>query len=254
MNREAKEFSEIMGFPPLEAAIYIALARQGPSQVSTLSRAIEAPRMTIYAPLEALTKRGLVSVIPRGKRKYYTALPPRKLGMVLERKKTELERLFASSLVGDSISAPSQKLAIQFFPGSSGIATAGQIFLDETREKTWYSFENPMPLAELVSFEFQDYYVRERVRQGIHSKMIISSDISHNWLEEHLQNDKKELRETLRISAHEFPFDSVVAATKGLVIIINERESPFAVLIRNSFIANTLINIHSIIWGRHKPG
>lgn len=254
MDREAKELAEIMGLPRLEAALYLALIHQGLSQVSTLSRAIQAARTTIYTPLNALIKRGLVSVIPRGRRKYYVALPPRKLGLVLERKKIELEHLFSSSLIGDSITAPGQKLVIQFFPGSSGITTAGQIFLEETSEKVWYSFENPIPLADLVSFEFQDYYVRERVRRGIHSKMIISSNVSHGWLEEHLQNDKKELRETLRIAAHEFPFDSVVAATKGLVIIINERENPFAVLIRSNYIANTLISIHKIIWGRHKLG
>ena len=104
---------------------------------------------------------------------------------------------------------------------------------------------------DLVGLNFQTGYVERRVEKGIRSRMILSAQETTPQLREFLSKDEAKLRETVMIQPHEYPFDSVIAVTKGLVILINSESNPFAVLIRNEHIAATLASIHRIIWNRY---
>lgn len=248
---ETQELAAIFNLSLNEAKAYLALVKEGPALVSKITMISGLPRMVVYPQLVALAKNGFVGVTASGKRRYYSAVEPEKLLELLDQRRSLLKNLIGSISKKEKISSPENSLDIVYYPGKNGIRTALQLFLDETTQKIWYSFENPADIAELIDMTFTEDYVNKRAEKGVLSKMILSSDTS--WLQRFLDKDKEQLRETIRISPREYPFDSTIVATKGLTIMINGRESAFAVLIRNEYLARNLTSIHRLIWDRYRP-
>jgi sugar-specific transcriptional regulator TrmB len=252
MHKNAQKLSEVLGLSLYEARLYLASLQQAQNTISDLARAASIPRTAVYPPLEALLKKGLMTSSNRGKRSYYSAVRPDGLRHLLDKRKIELESLIEDIHSSETISSPTNDLGIQYFYGQNGITMAGQIFLDETKQKIWYSFENPLYVVDLVGIPFEDEYVKLRVEKGIHSKMIVSMDVISPWVQDYIDKDKEQLRETLILSARKFPFESCIAITKGLIIMINAKDKPFAVLIRNDHLAKTLMSIHQMVWAHYK--
>jgi hypothetical protein len=67
-----------------------------------------------------------------------------------------------------------------------------------------------------------------------------------------LHEDKKQLRDTVLLSPHMYPFDTTVVATRGLVLLIQPHDNPYALLIRSPHLASTFISMHRCIWDRYR--
>ena len=243
---------DIFGLSQYESNIYTALVTSGPSHVANIGKYTSMPRTAVYPPLKSLIKKGLVSESVFGKRKYYSAIPVENLRSLFEEKRSSLENILIELGRSTHLSSNDAKLDVTFYPGSQGIKAAGLIFMNETKIKTWHSFENLSRVTDNVGFEFENFYIQERIKRNIHSKVILSMTEESPVVRKFLKEDKNQLRETVILSPNEYPFETTVAVTKGLILLINPNQNPFALLIRNQFLANTLLNIHKFIWDRFK--
>lgn len=246
------KLSDIFGLSRYEAGIYTVLVTHGPSHVANVAKYSNIPRTAIYPPLKKLLKRGLISESAFGKRKYYSAIPIENLRSLFEQKRNSLENALIELGRSTHLSSGDSKLDVTFYSGSEGIKAAGLIFMNETKEKVWHSFENLSRVTDSVGFEFENFYIKERVKRKIHSKVVLSMIEESPAIRKILKEDKVQLRETLIISPNEYPFDTTVAITKGLILLINPNQNQFALLIRNQFLASTFLNIHRLIWDRFK--
>ncbi len=252
MQDKAKELASIFNISLNEAKVYLALHSNGPSMVAQVGKLANLSRTAVYPPLLSLVKRGFVGITNSSKRKYYSAIDPEQLQRILVNKQTSLTSLLGNLNQKEKISSPENKLDIVYYAGKNGIRTAGQVFLDETKEKMWYSFESPVEINELTGVEFLEEYIKQRVKRGISGKMILSSRTDVPWLRNFLAKDKEQLRETIMINPREYPFDSSIAVTKGLTFLINGSGNPFGVIIRNDNLARNLTSVHKLIWSRYK--
>lgn len=234
-----------------ESSIYLSLQNQGPMHVKNIAKFSAIPRTAVYPPLAGLIAKGLVAETTFGKRKFYSAVPFENLKFALEQKRSMLEEVIEELSASRNISSNGLKLDATLYPSKEGIRSAGLIFLEETKEKTWYSFENLGVVAERVGFEFENFYIDERVKRGIKSKMILSVTEETVVVRKILRDDKKDLRETVLLSPNQYPFKTTVAITKGLILLVNPNENPFALLVRNKDLAETFVNIHKCIWDRY---
>ncbi|HEY4514792.1 MAG TPA: helix-turn-helix domain-containing protein [Candidatus Paceibacterota bacterium] len=248
----AKDLAEVFNMSLNEARVYLVLNNQGSSMVSSLGKSANLARSAVYPPLESLVRKGFVGTTMSGKRKYYTAVSPEQLRNFIEQKKVTLESLIAEMRRKEQIVSLEHNLDIVHYPGKSGIQTAAQIFMEETREKIWYSFESPIEITELIGVNFLEEYVTARVKRGIYSKVILSSTVDVPWLRDFMKKDKEQLREVITINPREYPFDSTIAVTKGITHLINGNGSPFSVIIRNDNLARNLMSVHKLIWSRYK--
>lgn len=235
-----------------EAKIYIALQQDGPLLVRTIGTRAHIPRTAVYAPLANLVKRGLASETRFGKRRYYSAVAPQHLLTLFDADRQTLEQTIA--MLGQTTNIRSLETGFEttFHTGTAGIKAAGLAFLHETKEKVWYSFENLARVTEHVGFDFEQFYVQQRVAREIRSKMILSVTEESTAVKTFLANDHKELRETVLLSPHQYPFQTTVVATKGLALLVNPNENPFALLIRNRPLADTFITLHKCLWDRYR--
>lgn len=245
------KLSEALGLTDYESKVYVALQHNGPLHIRNISKYSSLPRTAVYPPLTGLIKKGLVSESVFGKRKYYSALPSENLRNVIEERKNLVEEAIKELNESRQISSDSAKLESTFYSGAQGIKSAGLIFLNETKEKHWYSFENLGKITDSVGLDFESFYIKERLKRKIYSHMILSITEESSILNKFLKQDSEQLRKTIILSPNEYPFDTTIVVTSGLILMINPNENKFALLIRNRHLADTFINIHKCIWDRY---
>ena len=253
MKTHIEKLSESLGLSPYEARLYLAGIQMGQTSISNLARKAQLSRTAVYPPLSSLVRKGLFSLATEGRRKVYRAVTPNSLLHILDQRRTQLESLAEEISVTETIHPPDKDIDIRYFPGQNGITMASRIFLEETKEKVWYSLENPLYTVDLVGIPAQDEYVKQRVKKGIRGKMIISTDVVSPWIKEYVEKDTEQLRESLLVSGRKYPFDAQIAATSGLIIMINSKDNPFAILIRNKQLAKTIISTHKLVWNHLRP-
>jgi sugar-specific transcriptional regulator TrmB len=249
---QAEKISKALGLSVYEAKVYIALQSNGPLLIKAISKHAAIPRTAVYAPLENLLKKGFASKTAFGKRTYYSAVQPEHLLAFIDQQKLLLEQAVLELNESRRIQSKKDDLETTFYRGEQGIKSAGLIFLHDTREKTWYSFENIDLVTKHVGFEFENFYIQERLRRKIKSKAILSFIEGSFVIDGILKNNANELRETVLLSPHQYPFQTTVVATSGLALLINPNENPFALLVRNKYLADTFITIHKCLWDRYK--
>lgn len=248
----SQKLATSLGLSEYESRVYIALQNNGPLHVQNLAKFASLPRTAVYPPLNSLLLKGYASQSVFGKRKYYSALPVEDLRDIFIEKRNLIEESIVELSESRKIKSNVAQLESNFFIGEQGIKSAGLVFLNETKDKTWYSFENLTKTSDTVGFDFENFYIKERVKRGIKSKMILSMTEESPGIRAVLRQDKEQLRETVVLSPHEYPFDTTVVITKGLILMINPNESKFALLIRNQHLANTFIQLHRCIWDRYR--
>jgi sugar-specific transcriptional regulator TrmB len=245
------KLSAALGLTDYESKVYVTLQRNGPLHIKNISKFSSLPRTAVYPPLNGLINKGLVSESIFGKRKYYSALPSENLRNVIEERRNLVEEAIKELNESRQISSDSAKLETNFYIGKQGIKSAGLIFLNETKEKHWYSFENLGKITDSVGLDFESFYIKERVKRKIYSHMILSVTEESSILNRFLKQDSEQLRKTIILSPNEYLFETTIVVTAGLILMINPNENQFALLIRNTHLANTLLKIHKCIWDRY---
>lgn len=89
-----KDISPILqslGLLDSEIKTYLGVLTKGPSVVLDLSASTGLSRQATYTAIEALTERGLMSSVLRGKKRYYAAEPPDKLLSYAKRRESEMK-------------------------------------------------------------------------------------------------------------------------------------------------------------------
>jgi predicted transcriptional regulator len=114
-----KQLLQKLGLSLEESSVYLALVEQGPAHVSEIAKRTKLHRPTIYQFLPTLVERGLVSVVPKGKQKWYAAEPPEKLSVLLEAAKTELDSALPELERAYSLNL--KKPVVKSFDGIGGI-------------------------------------------------------------------------------------------------------------------------------------
>ena len=110
-----------------EILCYVALLESGSSSIQDISRFTGVNRVTIYAAISELKKKGLVVETRKGRRKLFVAESPGELKNILEEKKNEVraeEKLLENFILPTlkAIDARQEnKPEIKFFEGLEGI-------------------------------------------------------------------------------------------------------------------------------------
>ena len=247
-----RALAETYNLSDYEANIYATLTARGPMLVAKLAEASGIPRTAVYPPLSALIKKAIAAKSSFGKRTYYEATPPEMLKDLFEKKRESLDGIIAGLNESRRVASKDANLDAALYVGAEGIKSAGLLFLNETKEKMWYSFENLALVADTVGVNFEESYIRERVARGIKSKMILSLTEESPAVRRILSEDKKHLRDTILLSPHMYPFDTTVVATRGLVLLVQPHGNPYALLIRSPHLASTFISMHQCILERYR--
>ncbi|MDO8589864.1 MAG: helix-turn-helix domain-containing protein [bacterium] len=218
-----------IGLSDKEAAVYVALLSFDKAQISEISQKAKVKRPTTYVILDSLAKKGLVSETNIGKKTYYLAEPPEKLGFFVERQIHLLEENKKSldiiipqlrGLQGERVGKP----IVQFFDGKEGVLSSNDdTFVKKLDDEPVYMVY-PLDLVKDLFTEKETTNMREeRISRGIRSKSIYTSKI--------IDKPSDSTGERIKIDHEKYPItsDITIYGDRVKIAILGKRLSGISV-------------------------
>ncbi len=139
-----------LGLVEKEAVVYLAALELGSSTIQEIAGKSQISRSTTYEVIESLVKKGLMSSLTKGKKKYFSAEDPERLLSFIdakekefEKRKKELKAVLPELKEVSSLSR--QRPRIKFYEGKQGIR---RIQEDILRTKNLRTIEEFVPLDD----------------------------------------------------------------------------------------------------------
>jgi len=227
-----------MGFSQEEGRVYLAALELGETSVARIANKAKIERTTAYAHIEALKRRGLISISKQGKKTVYTAENPKKLRNELDEKWKLLDGLLPELL--SITNAIDNKPKVRFFDSKEGIYDIYRETLEypDSRMRMWMS----SPWYEDEKFWY-DYYLPARLEKKIHLSAIVpKNEESIPFVKE----DNTSLRETRMTESHNITADIVLYGLRHVAIISYDEST--ALVIESKKLFETLRMIFEAHW------
>ena len=215
-----------LGFTEIEIKLYKELIASGQSKAANLSKILNINRPTVYASLDSLIQKGLVSKIKKGAVTIFLAQDPETLLSYLDREEAEIKKDFenkrdelAESLVElKSIQYSSADRAqVKLFEGEKGMREAYEDTL--TAKDIILAYANVQTMHEGLPKFFPEYYKR-RAGADLHIRAILPK----NKLSlERAKLDREEMR-TSRFLPEDDTFSPEINIYNNKVLIASWKE------------------------------
>ncbi|MBU1203719.1 MAG: hypothetical protein KKG60_01480 [Nanoarchaeota archaeon] len=230
---------ENIGLTRNQAEIYLALLKLGSATAQQIIKESGMHRSPVYDNLEKLQEHGLVSYVVKDFKKYFQAVPPKKLYSYLEEKKQELAEAMPELEKLEGMKK--EEINASIFKGKEGLKT---IHLDMLKEgKDIYVLGGKGLIFSELEY-FIPHFEKERIKKGLKWKIL--------WDKE---KTKKEVSKKPLVEGKVLPkgFDSncVVNVFGNKVAIFLWKETyPSAFVIDNKDVSDSFRKWFNLIYNK----
>lgn len=122
--RDVSPILRSLGLTDSEIKTYLAALEGGPQTVIDLTKKTDLSRQAVYLAIDALTGRGLMASVLRGKKKMFVAEPPETLLAYARRKETELKtdlQKLEDAIPDLRLASGGEKPTVKTYEGKEGI-------------------------------------------------------------------------------------------------------------------------------------
>ncbi len=228
---------EHIGLTRNESFVYIQLLKSGSALAKDVSRNINMHRTSVYACLNRLHKKGLVSVTSSSKKTFFEAVDPSKLMSLLKEREERLLKVLPE-LKNLKDTTFYTKHEVQYFKGKQGLKT---IFDDIISTGANYIGWGPEKKIEKILKYYFIHYINARKEKSIHAKMIYFEDSKG------MEYTKNPLVKA-RFLPKAFYSPTALRVYGDNVAIILLEDDPLCILIRNKAIAESYRKHFNILW------
>jgi sugar-specific transcriptional regulator TrmB len=166
---------QTLGLSSEESTVYLALLEHGAGNVSDIARRAKLHRPGVYQILPVLVEKGLVSLVPHGKQRWYAAEPPDKLQTLIDDARAEFERILPE--LERAYAVNTKKPLVKSFDGVQGIRFVFEDLLRTLkRGDTFYRYSAQHEFAEGERYLPAQYRER-RDGKGLQRFVITSSAV-----------------------------------------------------------------------------
>ncbi|MEI7621745.1 MAG: helix-turn-helix domain-containing protein [Candidatus Moraniibacteriota bacterium] len=237
-----------LGLTEDEAKTYFACLLLGETTLAPLARKAEMPRSTVYLVLEQLTKKGLLSVIKKGKRNFYAVSSPGKIREIaFERKQKAEEELDLADAVSREVAKMmlgGTRPQVQYFYGRQGLRAIYEDLLSSGETADYYIGSTKAQM-EAVGEKFFKDWIHRRVKAGIFSYAV--RDRKEEMPERIHAQSRKMLRE-VRIAPKEFRSPLCLAVYGKRVALIASKTEKIGFIIESQDFAVTVKSLFDVLW------
>ncbi|OHB24187.1 MAG: hypothetical protein A2542_01475 [Parcubacteria group bacterium RIFOXYD2_FULL_52_8] len=164
-----------LGLSETEQCVYLHLLEKGPGVITTLADRCHMFRPVIYRAVARLMARGLVYVIPQGKRKLYAPHKPEVLRELVRDLSIDLEEALPD--METLVQTATKPARIEIFEGKKGVA---HVFMDVVQTlkqgETFYRYTSEQDVAKVNSYLPRGY---RALRDKKHlERLVISNKVS----------------------------------------------------------------------------
>lgn len=235
----SENLQQSLGLTEDSARVYLAVLELGQCTMQEIAKKSGVNRSTIYTFIDDLKSSGFIFETKKQKRRLYSAAHPEHLVEIQKSRLVNLQMDLPELLALHNTLRT--KPRVTFFEGVSGIE---EVYADTLREKkaivAWSDFDGIFKTLGVFATE----YPKERARRGIGFQTItVNTQVARQVAARNLS----ELREMKFLSKGEITTEINVYGDK--VAMISFRSTyPFAVLIEDAGIANTLRLVWKSLW------
>ncbi len=236
---------KIAGLSEKEAKTYTALLELGDCLVSEAAEKTGINRSLLYAILEGLARKGMVTYILKNNVRYYRAAEPEKILALLKEKEKAFESVLPELA---ALKKPrTKKPVVEILEGIGGIKT---IFNDVLRQKQdWFAFDVPGKGPETVGQAVHDFE-KERQKAGIALNVIcVRTEAGKKRGKQFSRMKNTNVR--YNPVEYESPVSNWVYGDR-VVTIFWSKDLPFAVRIIDKDFAETYKNHFRTLWNYSK--
>ncbi len=246
MAKDLQHILESVGLEDREAELYIAGLQLGSVPASVYAKSAEINRITTYALLEELVRKGYFTRETRRRAKCYAPVAPEHLAWEARKNADAFHRALPElrSLRG----AGYRKPHVRFFEGWEGVKNVYEDTL--TAKGELLNFANSAVVRQYWP-AYDEEYVAERVKRGIHLRGIAPDDEAGQRVH---GEDRKKRREIRLIPAKEFDFTNEINVYDSKVAIcsftsgLQGSADMFGVIIESREVAETQRQIFEMAW------
>ncbi|WAC06745.1 MAG: helix-turn-helix domain-containing protein [Thermodesulfobacteriota bacterium] len=236
-----------LGLIEKEAIVYLASLELGLSTIQEIAGKSQISRSTTYEVIESLMKKGLMSSLTKGKKKYFAAEDPERLLSFIDTKERELKKrkkeikTILPELKELSMLSR-ERPRIKFYEGKQGIR---RIQEDILRTKNLGNIEEFVPLDD--AYQLFPAHPRDH-RHWMGKKIAVPERMIYTSKKGAILPQKKGPIETLFIPVEKFPFHTEITIYADKVALVSFGRKLIGVVLESEDAANTLRSLFNLLW------
>jgi len=172
-----------LGLSEKQAKVYISMLELGESTMTKIARRANLKRPTVYLVIDELNLLGLSSEVIKGKKKFYSAVHPKRFVELAKFRADQADRILPELV---AIQKKDQKPKVRMLEGVKGIQIAYQeaySLLNSKEEGLWIG--NITYMVEHLPELLEEYNVLiKKIRDPHIRELIYGGDKSKKWVEE----------------------------------------------------------------------
>ncbi len=241
-----EELLEAIGLTAWESRTYLALLELGNTTTGPLVKRCAVPQSKIYAVLESLINKGLVSYVVKGKIKHFQAADPQRILTLFKEKENKLEKILT-----ELRSKQSQKRqSVELYEGLPAMRNMCVGLLEGAqKEEPFYGFSTGAYSEE--ANKFYHWWGQRKNMAGVKDHLLISTQNRARFEEDIEEGLLTEVRKITRFSKVSFPGD--VAIFKDFVCLFNWEEPATAMLINSKNLSKQYKEFFLGLWNAARP-
>jgi sugar-specific transcriptional regulator TrmB len=242
MAKDLLRILESSGFSQPQAQLYLAGLHLNSAPASEYAKETGINRITAYNMLEDMVRQGRFTLVRKMRGKWYAPVAPEYLAVEVRKNADALQRSLPELR---SIQGPKEnKPHVRFFEGWDGIRRVYDETL--TAKSEILNFANSALVREFWP-AYDEEYVSERVKRGIHLRGIAPNDDAGRKVH---GEDRKKRREIRLVSADDFDFRNEINIYDSTVAICSfgSPQNMFGVIIESKEVAETQRQIFEMAW------
>ena len=236
-----------------EAVVYLASLELGLSTIQEIAGKSQISRSTTYEVIESLMKKGLMSALTKGKKKYFSVEGPERLMTFidikereLEKRKKELRNILPE--LKELASLSGERPRVRFYDGKQG---RRRIQEDILRTKNLGTIEEFVPLDD--AYHLFPAHPRDH-RHEMGKKIKVPERMIYTSKKGEILPRKKGSIETFFIPIEKYPFHAEITIYANKVALVSFGRKPIGVVLESDDIANTLRCMFDLLWKALKKG
>lgn len=241
VEESLKEF----GLNDKEIKVYLALLELGSSRVNEIASKAKIIRETTYSILKSLTEKSLVSYSIREGVRYFSALDPEGLLLILKDKQKKIQESLPE--LNNLKKFSYKKPKVEFYEGVDGLKAVYRATI-RGEHKELYAFLNGHMVRKALPY-FSYNITKERMAKGI--KSFVLADNSPES-EEIQKADKKEYRETRILKLINDMKGGIYLFGNSVAFLSFDQKEPMGIVIENETISHELNLMFKHFWSEGK--
>lgn len=240
-----------LGIHEKQAQVYLALLELGQSPMSAIARRANLKRPTVYLIIDELNILGLCSEIVKGKKKFYSAIHPRRLVEMTSFRNEQAENLLPELV---ALQRKAEKPKVRMLEGLEGMHAAYEeafASLNNKEEGLWIGntgllqekFPEVLRLYNHTLGKLKNPHIREIIHGGEKSKAWVKS----------MRKIKPSKHYDVKYVGEKYPFgntDQLIVGSKVMLFALGKEI--FVLIIESKEMADTQRGVFELAWSQSK--